>query len=59
MADVFLVDGSIEDGMQGIPFTLGVFNNEELANQRILELLQSCNCEYTIENGMFCINLKN
>ena len=34
--NVYLVGGSIEDGMQGIPFTLGIFSSEQSARNAII-----------------------
>ena len=35
MYTVYLVDGSIEDGMQGVPFTLGIFTTIEKAKSEV------------------------
>lgn len=35
MSTVYLVDGSIEDGMQGVPFTLGIFTDLVKAQEAV------------------------
>ena len=48
--DVYLVEGSIEDGMQGVPFTLGIFSSEELARDAILNFIG--NAKYTTNDNI-------
>jgi hypothetical protein len=43
---MFLVEGSLDDGMAGIHITFGIFDNRDLANQHILNVLREWNCEY-------------
>ena len=35
MSTVYLIDGSIENGMQGVPFSLGIFTTIEEAQSKV------------------------
>lgn len=48
---VYLVDGCIEDGMQGIPITLGVFSEISIAENEIVNFIDGA--RYIVENGRY------
>ncbi len=39
MTEVYLIDGRIEDGLQGVPFTLGIFIDLVLAHREIIKFI--------------------
>jgi hypothetical protein len=64
---VYLVDGYIEDGMQGIPIILGVFSCRTLAERAIINYIDGAMCiiskdgKYNIEdvkrNMTYCLSI--
>ena len=63
--NVYLVKGIIEDGMQGVPFNLGIFSSEQLARDAILNHIghekytTDDNIRYSVEDdrSYYCINI--
>lgn len=46
MSEVYVAGGYIEDGMYGIPFILGIFNDLQGAEREVLKIIH--NNHYTI-----------
>ena len=47
MSTVYLVDGLVEDGLQGVPFKVGVFTDLELARTAVKRFIGHNNYEVT------------
>lgn len=54
MTEVYLVHGHIEDGMQGIPITLGIFGQLETAKQAIVKFIGDADYRVT-ESGSYSL----